>query len=199
MCAELQKTQTTSSIFHTGGYGGVIHEQTELSDHCWGQYAHNNQPVHYMLYMHMYDGYSGPCSTQGRYWIRKALTALYRPDASMFPGDEDNGEMGAWFVLSSIGLYNRSPGSPDFELGIPLFGEVEIDISDSSYDISDQNITKSNKKTLKIVAINNTPENVHVQRILWEGKELIKSANSISYALLSQGGTLTFEMGPILK
>lgn len=53
-------------MWRIGGYGSVIHEQIEMADHCFGQYAHNNQPVHYMLYMHMFDGYAGACSTQGR-------------------------------------------------------------------------------------------------------------------------------------
>lgn len=50
----------------------------------------------------------------------------------MFPGDEDNGEMGAWYILSAIGLYNLSPGSDEFIFGSPLFNRVEIDISDST-------------------------------------------------------------------
>lgn len=195
MCEELQKAQTMEvSSVHIGGYGSVIHEQTEMPDHCWGQYAHNNQPVHHMLYMHMMDGYTGQCSNQGRHWIRKVLTELYSTGADMYPGDEDNGEMAAWFVLSSIGLYNRSPGGTGYDLGSPLFGTVELDISDNSHLTG-----KQSKRTLKIVAKNNSYANTYVQKIMWNDKELDESADSIDYSLLSQGGTLTFEMGPVPK
>eukprot|EP01040_Poterioochromonas_malhamensis_P006702 gene6700-7220_t len=208
MCSELLKIQTSPSTFHVGGYSEEIHEETELPDHCWGQYAHNNQPVHHMLYMHMYDGYNGACSNQGRYWIREVLLRMYKPDSNMFPGDEDNGEMGAWFVLSALGLYQRSPGSGFYELGVPLFGEVEIDISDVAHNQNNlqilanhrketgKNKTKDSKGKLIIQAKNNSYQNTFVQRVLWNGVEVSKSLDSISYAQLAQGGTLTFEMAP---
>jgi predicted alpha-1,2-mannosidase len=200
MCQELLNVQTVShSTFHIGGYGEEIHEQTELPDHCWGQYAHNNQPVHHMLYMHMYDGYQGACSNQGRYWIREVLLNMYKADANMFPGDEDNGEMAAWFVLSSLGLYQRSPGSGNYEFGLPLFGSVEIDISDISHNhplILSSKGKSAERKVLKIVAKNNSYENTYVKRITWNGEEIPKDQDAISYAKLAEGGTLVFELGP---
>ena len=81
------------------------------------QYSHNNQPVHHMLYMFMHNGYGSACSSKGQYYVRKTLLELYKPNSDMFPGDEDNGEMSAWFALSSIGLYNLSPGSGQYVLG----------------------------------------------------------------------------------
>jgi len=200
MCQELSNVQTSEySTFHVGGYSQEIHEQTEMPDHCWGQYAHNNQPDHHMLYMHMYDGYQGACSNQGRYWIREVLLNMYKPNSNMFPGDEDNGEMAAWFVLSSLGLYQRSPGSGNYEFGIPLFGSVEVDISDISHEnplILSSSTTSKESKTLKIVAKNNSRENTFVQRILWNNEEIAKTSDSFSYAKLAQGGTLVFELGP---
>eukprot|EP01036_Dinobryon_divergens_P023380 gene23380-31720_t len=65
-------------------------------------------------------------------WGQKTLLDLYKPTADMFPGDEDNGEMSAWYVLSSIGLYALSPGSDAYTFGAPLFERVEIDISSLS-------------------------------------------------------------------
>ncbi len=202
MCAVLQEAQTgspESSMVHIGGYGSVIHEQTELNDHCWGQYAHNNQPAHHMLYMHLSGGYASECSQQGRYWLRKTLTELYSSGADMFPGDEDNGEMAAWFVLSSLGLYTRSPGSTTFELGVPLFGAVEVDISDIQHRAKavptpTAYTAGSAAKTLRIEARNNSLKNTRVEKVLWNGKEISSSADSIEYELLAQGGTLTFVM-----
>ncbi len=103
MCAELQSAQTQkTSSFHIGGYGSEIHEQTELPDACWGQYSHNNQPSHHMLYMFMQKGYtSAECSAKGQYWLRKATAELYKPGSDMFAGDEDNGEMGGTCYCSA--------------------------------------------------------------------------------------------------
>jgi putative alpha-1,2-mannosidase len=225
MCEELLNVQTAEySTVHVGGYGSLIHEQTEMVDHCWGQYSmtsfhdnnfftssfnhflsivlsqgHSNQPVHHMLYQHMYDGYKGTCSNQGRYWIREVLLNLYKADSNMFPGDEDNGEMAAWFVLSSLGLYQRSPGSGNYEFGVPLFGAVEVDISDISHEnplIRSSGKISKEAKTLKIVAKNNLKENTFVQRILWNNEEVSKSVDSFPYSKLAQGGTLVFELGP---
>ena len=108
---------------------------------------------------YMYKGYADSCAARGQYWIRKTLLDLYKPTADMFPGspsiftfrsphillicmyvcmylnvigDEDNGEMSAWYVLSSIGLYALSPGSDAYTIGAPLFERVEIDISSLS-------------------------------------------------------------------
>ena len=60
-------------------------------------------------------------------WIRKSL-GLFTADAGMFPGDEDNGSMGAWFILNALGLYALSPASGDYVLGSPLFANVTITI-----------------------------------------------------------------------
>lgn len=186
-CSMLKSALTMNhSTFHIGGYSEEIHEQTELADRCWGQYAHNNQPVHHMLYMHMFGGYRSTCATQGRAFIRRTLLELYTAGNDMFPGDEDNGEMSAWYVLSAMGLYERSPGSGMFELGIPLFSRVEVDISDSHHD----------QKLLIIEAVNSSVDNVYVNSIKWNGQQLGIHRNSIRYSLLAEGGVLTFEMAP---
>jgi len=207
-CDVLNTMHTTRSTFHIGNYNEEIHEQTELPDHCWGQYAHNNQPIHYLLYMHMIHGYTSECATSGHQWIRKTLIELYSADSNMFPGDEDNGEMAAWFVLSSIGLYERSPGSSTFEFGIPLFNEIEIDISDIPHRSQGSAVAhpavkgigaEMKKKTLRIVTKNNAKEHIHIHRILWNQEVIPSSMNSIEYSKLAQGGTLTFELGPVPK
>lgn len=213
LCQELQQTQTTNSYFHIGGYGNVIHEQTEMADHCRGQYAHNNQPVHHMLYMHMIDGYQGPCSQQGRHWIHETLLNFYKASTDMFPGDEDNGEMGAWFVLSSLGLYELSPGSGMIVLGLPLFDLIEVDISDLPHSAQMKRLQRyqMEKKTKKRSIISSIPPAVEsrtlrietkrqnrmqtkVKRILWNNQEMDAAKNTIAYSTLAQGGVLTFEL-----
>jgi predicted alpha-1,2-mannosidase len=183
ICTELQNTQTTNSAVHIGAYGNVIHEETELPAECWGQYAHNNQPSHHMLYMFQASdphGFRGNCAQKGMYWLRRAMTKLYRPGLDMFSGDEDNGEMASWFVLSSLGLFALSPGSPDYNLGVPLYGKVQIQLGEG--------------RTLLVIAENNGPDNFYVHSISFNNETLPLGASSISYDKLMQGGTLVFKM-----
>lgn len=200
LCTELNKAMTMEhSTFHLGGYGEEIHEMTEMAANCYGQYAHNNQPSHYMLYTHFYQGYGGACADQGRANIRKTLLELYSNSAGMFPGDEDNGEMAAWFVLSSMGLYESSPGSGMMTFGIPLFGKVTIDISDTAHArtaVEAQQQKLKQRQTLTITAKNLSKDNIHIERITWNGEEVSSIQSGIAYSSLTQGGKLVFEMGP---
>jgi putative alpha-1,2-mannosidase len=102
ICEEMEKVNTELAVVHNGGYGNPIHEMTEMQEACWGQYAHNNQPIHYLLSMYVAvdpDGYIGRCASRAQYWIRRTCTLLYKPTNDMFPGDEDNGEMGKYVLL----------------------------------------------------------------------------------------------------
>jgi predicted alpha-1,2-mannosidase len=186
VCDVLESMQTTTSAYHIGSYGTQIHEMTEMAVNCWGQYEHGNQPVHHILYMFGAAG-GAKCAAKGQFYLRQAMRELYSPTSEMFAGDEDNGEMGAWYVLSSLGLYSLSPGTEDMVLGSPLFSSVSIDLSSSF---------SPEKKYLVIEAENNSAENVYVQEVSWNGVELAADANSVKYSMLMQGGTLKFVMGP---
>eukprot|EP00698_Gefionella_okellyi_P025089 TRINITY_DN9072_c0_g1_i1.p1 TRINITY_DN9072_c0_g1~~TRINITY_DN9072_c0_g1_i1.p1 ORF type:complete len:824 (+),score=128.57 TRINITY_DN9072_c0_g1_i1:55-2472(+) len=180
MCERLQSAQTLTGIFHLGGYGSEIHEQTEMTLNCWGQYEHNNQPVHDMLYMFgaLDSTVSGPCASLGQYWLRRAVSTLYKPGNDMFCGDEDNGEMASWYLLSALGLYTLVPGTQDYVLGSPLFAHVSIQLAGG--------------KTLEIVAQDNSAENVYVSAVEWNGVAV--QGNSVRYEQLMQGGVLSFAM-----
>ena len=203
MCDTLEAVHTFPiSTFHTGGYGTVIHEMTELAVNCWGQFSHNNQPDHHMLYMYMHEGYASSCASKGQARIRQTLSVLYKPSADMFAGDEDNGEMGAWYVLSALGLYNLSPGSGVYTFGSPLFGRIEVDISDI-IDHNDMSINMMSsdghrKSTILLVieAMNNSPDNKYIQSVRWNGETISGDQSGIDYAALREGGVLTFVMGP---
>jgi len=185
ICEELRRTQTTTSAYHIGAYSEEIHEQTEMPENCWGQYEHNNQPVHHMLYMFAavdpQSSITGACAASGQMYLRRALTQLYKPGTDMFPGDEDNGQMSAWFLLSSMGLYSLSPGSTDYRIGSPLFSRVEITLGGGS-----------ESKKLIIEANNNGPNNMFVHAVRWNGVAL--KQNLVPYASLMAGGTLSFDM-----
>jgi predicted alpha-1,2-mannosidase len=183
LCSELKRAQTQPGVFHLGGYGSLIHEQTEMMQNCWGQYAHNNQPVHHMLYMFIAsdaEGYAGPCAQAGRAYLRRAQLELYRPGRGMFAGDEDNGQMASWFLLSAMGLYALSPGSPDYVLGAPLFAEVHVVLEGGA--------------SLSVLTEGNNRGVASVQRVTWNGEDLPAGASSISYHTLMQGGELKFYM-----
>ena len=129
VCSDLQTAQTMLPTFHVGDYGNEIHEQTEMPEACWGQYEHGNQPVHHMLYMFAASdskGLHGACAANGMKWLRHAQATLYKPGTDMFPGDEDNGQMSSWYLLSTLGLYSLAPGSKEMNLGVPLFGKVVV-------------------------------------------------------------------------
>ncbi|CAK0879496.1 unnamed protein product [Prorocentrum cordatum] len=181
MCDELERMMTGPS--HYGLYAGreVIHEQTEMKSHCWGQYGFNNQPVHHVPYMFAAaeGSLNGRCASRGQRWIRKTLLELYKPGSAMYSGDEDNGEMGAWFVLSALGLYLLEPGSPSYALGSPLFGRVVL--------------RPQGRKELQIVAEGNSRDNPYVEAAFFGheagGSSLAELAGPrVQYGALAGGG-----------
>jgi predicted alpha-1,2-mannosidase len=121
--AELEKMIAMAPSFDTGAYGMEIHEISEMAARHFGQYAHNNQPVHHILYLFALAG--KPERT--RYWVRRVMEDLYSPDE--FAGDEDTGSMAAWYLLSAAGFYPVCPGKPEYVLGAPFFDRMTLTLS----------------------------------------------------------------------
>lgn len=182
VCQELTDLQTMQSTYHMGAYSEEIHEQTEMAENCWGQLEHNNQPTHHILWMFAAvdptGTLTGPCSARGQMYLRKAMASFYKPGADAFVGDEDNGQMSAWFLLSTVGLYALAPGSTVYSLGSPLFARVSLALP--------------GQKRLVVEAKNNGPSNVYVRSATFNGTPL--TGTTIEYSLLMQGGTLSFDM-----
>ena len=134
-----------------------------------------------MMFLHAQVAFdtsvSGKCAQQAQYWLRKSIT-LFKPGADMFPGDEDNGSMGAWHIFNVLGMYPLSPSSGEYVLGSPLFGSVSIDVNAT--------------RPLVISALNQAPENVYVTGVTWNGAPV--SGVSVKYSDLMAGGTLQFTM-----
>ena len=122
--AKLDRMLALPPRFETGDYPGEIHEMTEMAAADFGQYAHSNQPVHHALYL--YTSAGRPDRTQ--FWVRRIIDELYTPDR--FPGDEDNGEMSAWYILSTLGLFPLTVGHPAYVLGAPRFPRAKINLRD---------------------------------------------------------------------
>ncbi|GAB5539098.1 MAG: hypothetical protein Salg2KO_12010 [Salibacteraceae bacterium] len=140
-----------------------------------GQYAHGNEPSHHMAYLYNYIG--KPWKTQER--VREILTTLYTPQPDGLSGNEDCGQMSAWYVLSAMGFYSVTPGLPEYAIGSPLFSEVVIHLENGS--------------ELRITS-NTDAKKPYVQSATLNGEPLNQSY--IHHNDIMNGGTLIFEMGP---
>ena len=160
--------------FHPGTYGGVIHEMAEMAAVDFGQYDQGNQPVHSFLYFYAAAG--SPWKTQ--YWTRRVLDILYTPDS--LPGDEDNGEMGAWYVLNALGLGPLCPGVPEYVLVSPLFPTAHLHVAKG--------------KTLRIETTGVSKENAYIQSVSLSGQA--HSPLCIGHQSLVEGGHLHLVLGP---
>ena len=164
--------------FRTGSYGQTIHEMREGYDADMGQYTHPNEPVHSALYMYDYAG--APYKTQAR--VRDVLERLYKSGVGSgdgYLGDEDNGQMSAWYLFSAMGFYPASPGHPEYAIGSPLFGSVVIHLE--------------NGKLFRVLAKHNSRTNRYIQSAKLNG--VVYSKSYLTHAAIMQGGTLEFEMG----
>jgi predicted alpha-1,2-mannosidase len=140
-----------------------------------GQYAHGNEPNHHVAYLYAYAG--APAKTQAM--IRRLCTEMYKAEPDGEIGNDDCGQMSAWFVLSSLGFYPVDPVSAVYVFGSPLFERAEVRLGQG--------------KTLRVIAHGNAADAPYVQSIRWNGKPWTR--NWISHADLAKGGELEFEMG----
>lgn len=160
--------------YHTGkgGYENVIHEMVEMARLPFGQYAHSNQTAHHIPYLYLAAGQPG----KTQHWVRRVLDEAYSPDA--FSGDEDNGEMSAWYILSALGIYPLCPGRPEYVIGSPMVRSATVHLPGG--------------KTLKIEASDNAPGRDYVKSLLVNGQPYDKLW--ISYFDLMEGPTMKFDM-----
>lgn len=172
--AKLERMLALPPLFRAADYDFEIHEMSEMASAEFGQYAHSNQPVHHVLYLFAAAGQ--PWRTH--YWVRRVLSELYSPEPDGFAGDEDNGEMSAWYVLSALGLFPLCPGRPEYVLGSPLFERAELRLPGGS--------------TFAIEARGAGPGAVYVRETLLDGAP--HAPLWISHARVLQGGTLTCVM-----
>ena len=140
-----------------------------------GQYAHGNEPSHHILYMYNYVGQPW----KGADKIRYVLANLYHDDFDGLSGNEDIGQMSAWYILSSVGFYQVDPAGGRYVFGSPLFDEATLNVG--------------NGKTFRVVAHNNSSENKYIQSAKLNGKPYTRSY--IDFKDIVRGGTLEFVMG----
>ena len=139
-----------------------------------GQYAHGNEPSHHIPYLYNYAG--APRKTQAL--VDHILRTLYHNDPNGLSGNEDVGQMSAWYALSAMGFYSFCPGRPVYEIGRPIFDKVTIHLS--------------NGKDFIIQAKNNSVENKYIRSMKLNGEDLAEPR--FSHFDLMKGGELIFEM-----
>jgi len=170
-------TPETAELRFSGSYQHIIHEMTEARDVRMGMYAHSNQPSHHIPWMYLYAGQ--PWKTQRI--TREILQRLYLGSeiGQGYPGDEDNGEMSAWYLFAMLGLYPLRMGSDEYVIGAPLFERVEVKMD--------------NGRTLRVIAHNNSRENVYVQSLKVNGR--VWGNTWLHHSEIADGGVLEFVMG----
>lgn len=141
-----------------------------------GQYAHGNEPSHHMAYLYSYA--NRPWKTQRQ--VRQIMDELYTTGPAGLCGNEDCGQMSAWYVLSSIAFYPVTPGQTTYVIGTPLFKEVSIDVGTG--------------KRFVITAETVSDENIYIQSARLNGEPYGRSY--IEHGTIMAGGRLSFEMGP---
>ena len=140
-----------------------------------GQYAHGNEPGHHVIYLYDYAGQ--PWKTALR--VREVLKTMYHDSVDGLSGNEDVGQMSAWYILSSLGFYQVEPAGGRYVFGSPLFNEASMNVG--------------NGKTFRIIAHNNSKENMYIQSVKLNGKPYTRCY--IDFKDIVRGGKLEFTMG----
>ena len=139
-----------------------------------GQYAHGNEPSHHILYFYTMAG--EPWKTADK--VRNVLTTLYDDTPAGLSGNEDVGQMSAWYVLSALGFYQADMTRPCFWFGYPMLDEAVIKVPGGEFVVRTRD---------------NSPENIYIQSVTLNGKPYDKSY--ISHDDIAAGGRMEFVMG----
>ncbi|MGE6356735.1 GH92 family glycosyl hydrolase [Flavobacterium sp. NPDC079362] len=139
-----------------------------------GNYVHGNEPSHHVVYL--YNWTNSPWKAQDK--IRMILKKMYRNGADGLGGNDDFGQMSAWYIFSSLGFYPVAPGSDEYALGSPLVKKAVFNLD--------------NGKTYEVETVNQSDKNVFVSKVLLNGKQLDKPF--LKHADVINGGKITFYM-----
>ncbi len=171
---KLDAVFTSPNTFKPGTYGRPIHEMTEMAALDMGQYAHGNEPIHHMIYLYNYVGQ--PWKAQSR--LRLVMNKLYQATPDGLCGDEDTGQMSAWFVFSALGFYPVCPGDTNYVIGSPLFDRATL--------------TLPGGKHFTVVARENGPQRPYIRSAALNGDPLNRTF--VRHQEITAGGELRFDM-----
>ncbi|MES2702874.1 MAG: GH92 family glycosyl hydrolase [Bacteroidota bacterium] len=150
------------------------HTEDITRDGIIGNYVHGNEPSHHAAYLYNYAGQ--PRKTQER--VRMIMNNKYHPTPDGLSGNDDCGQMSAWYIFSALGFYPVAPGSAEYALGSPAVSSAVLHLE--------------NGKALNITAKNQGAKNVHVQKVVLNGREL--KGNTVAHGDIMNGGELVFYM-----
>jgi predicted alpha-1,2-mannosidase len=162
------------SLFVVEGYLGA--EASPDITGLIGQYAHGNEPSHHILYMYPYIGQPEKTAVK----VRQVLSQLYSDQPDGLSGNEDVGQMSAWYILSALGFYQVEPAGGKYIFGCPLVDEALIQVGGG--------------KTFRIIVKNNGKNNIHIRKMQLNGQAYDKYF--IDYKDIMQGGTLLIYLSP---
>ncbi|MBC7508270.1 MAG: glycoside hydrolase family 92 protein, partial [Ferruginibacter sp.] len=155
-------------------------EQSDITG-LIGQYAHGNEPSHHIAYLYNYT--NAPWKTQEK--VHQIMTQFYKNAPDGLIGNEDCGQMSAWYVMSAMGIYPLTPGSSKYTIGTPAFNEAKVNLE--------------NGKFLKFTASNLAPDNFFIERVLINKNEDSTKINDelqLEDRDIQAGGKVFFEMMP---
>lgn len=165
--------QKLDSLFVVEGSLGE-HASPDISG-LIGQYAHGNEPSHHIIYMYPYIGQPWKSADLAR----RVMSELYHDQPAGLSGNEDVGQMSAWYILSALGFYQVEPAGGKYIFGSPIVDEAVVKVKDG--------------KTFKVIAKNNSAENKYIQSVTLNGKAYDKYY--IDFKDIAAGGVLEFQMG----
>jgi len=153
------------------------HTEDVTREGLLGNYAHGNEPSHHIAYLYAWT--SQPWKTQ--YWVREIMDRMYVNSIDGLCGNDDCGQMSAWYIFSSMGFYPVCPGSDQYVLGTPYFPHMKVHLGENKYiEIKAENINKDNR---------------YVKSVKLNGKPYSKAF--ITYDDIKNGGELSFEMSSV--
>ncbi len=170
-----QFSQHLDSLFSMKIDDKYIEKHEDITrDGIIGNYVHGNEPGHHIPYLYNWTGKA--FKTQER--VRMILNTMYGPTVEGLCGNDDAGQMSAWYIFSSLGFYPVTPGSGKYAIGSPLVKEAVIHLE--------------NGNTIKILVKNQSEDNIYVDKVIVNGAKL--DGFMLAHKAISNGGEIIFEM-----
>ena len=148
---KIDELVSSPTYYAVGGYGSEIHEMSEMADANIGQCAISNQPSFHIPYI-----YSELGDVEKTAELVERLAEEFSATPEGYPGDEDNGSMSAWYVLSCLGLYQICPSRPDFTMSVPLFESITVKLANGN--LFKINREKSDPQKMKNISSSESQE-----------------------------------------
>lgn len=175
----LDEISNAKTEFFVGVYNQVIHEMREYAEANFGHIAISNQPSFHIPYLYNYVGKK----YKTEIILKELMLNYFNKDFNAYPGDEDNGSLSAWYILTSLGFYPTCPGSNEYDLGISFYDEAKIHLD--------------NGNVVNIMTHENYHHKKFVQKLEIDGKEYTE--NKISYDKLINSKKIEFTLGIVPK